>query len=270
MLAKKLAFIGAGPMAEAMIAGIIESKKLPSNQILVTNKSNQGRLKELEKQYGIQGIVQEELQTNDIDMIILAMPPEGIDKALAFLKKRVKSSQVVISVIAGVTTKYIEETLGNNQQVIRVMPNTASTIGESATAITPGVHVKMKTVLAVKELLGTIGQVYIIEEDLMDVFTGISGSGLAYFYYLVENMERAGLEAGMDDTLASDVAIQTIYGAAKMLKMHDESPTQLRKRVTSPNGTTQAGLEALNEYGGGEAIVQAVKNAASRSNEISK
>jgi pyrroline-5-carboxylate reductase len=149
------------------------------------------------------------------------------------------------------------------------MPNTSSMIGESATAISTGTNVGMDHVIDAKEILGTIGKVYSINEKQMDVFTGVAGSGPAYFYYLMEHMEKTAKEAGLDQEVTRDVVAQTILGAAKMLLTNHEEPESLRKKVTSPNGTTAAGLEALRENGGGTAISAAIKGAARRSKEIS-
>ncbi|WP_414703626.1 pyrroline-5-carboxylate reductase [Pseudalkalibacillus sp. SCS-8] len=255
-------------MAEAMISGIVESGKLDSDQIIVTNRSNQERLNEMKVKYGIEAIKKNELDFNEVDVFILAMKPKDIESVLEDLKDRLRPDQVLISVLAGISTSYMEENLNEDQQVIRVMPNTSSMLRESATAISPGKHVTMDQVVFTKELMQCIGEAYLIEEDQMDIFTGIAGSGPAYFYNLMEHIEQAGVEGGMDREMARKIGAQTILGAATMMLEREETPTQLRKNVTSPNGTTAAGLEALNENGGGEAIAEAVKGAASRSKEL--
>ncbi|MGN7485049.1 pyrroline-5-carboxylate reductase [Priestia megaterium] len=265
---KVIAFMGAGSLAEAMIAGIIEGKIVLPRNILVTNKSDKERLKTLQLKYGVQAINSESLSQQNIDYLVIAMKPKDIDAALNNIKQWISPNTVILSVIAGIKTKYIEEQILQEQEVIRVMPNTSSMIRESATAISPGKYVPMYKVQFIKTLFTSIGQVYIIEEDQMDIFTGIAGSGPAYFYYLLEHLEKAGLEAGLDSNLARDISIQTMYGASKMLKFTDHSPKQLRENVTSPNGTTHAGLEKLNQCGGGDAIRLAAKAAAARSKEI--
>lgn len=265
---KIIAFMGAGSLAESMIAGIIEAKIVPSSNILITNRNNKERLKTLQLKYGVQAIKRERLSQQNIDYLIIAMKPKDIDSALNDIKQWISPTTVILSVIAGIKTKYIEEQISQEQEVIRVMPNTSSMIGESATAISPGRYVPTYKVKLVKTLLNSIGQVYIVEEDQMDIFTGIAGSGPAYFYYLLEHLEKAGLDAGLDSKLSRDISIQTIYGAAKMLKFTDQSPKQLRENVTSPNGTTHAGLEKLNKCGGGNAIRLAAEAAAARSKEM--
>lgn len=266
---KSVVFLGAGSMAEAMIAGIVSANKVPSKQIIVSNNSNRTRLIELENKYGIRGVPREQLRLNEIDVLILAMKPKDAEKALLSIKDEITQGQVVLSVLAGISTSFMEQNLKPGQQVIRVMPNTSSMIGESATAISKGKFTKDEQVVLAKELLEAIGEVYVIEEDKMDIFTGIAGSGPAYFYYLMEHIEIAGKDAGLDEETSRKIASQTILGAAKMMMENDSTPADLREKVTSPNGTTAAGLEALAKHGGGKAIKQAIQHAAKRSKEIS-
>ncbi|WP_339145915.1 MULTISPECIES: pyrroline-5-carboxylate reductase [unclassified Sutcliffiella] len=266
---KVIGFIGAGSMAEAMISGIVASEIIPAKNVVVSNRSNIDRLMELEDKYGVRGVMKQDLNINELDIIVLAMKPKDIEIALASLKDQLNSSQLLLSVLAGVSTSYMEEGLNPGQPVIRVMPNTSSMIGESATAISAGKHVAMNHIVDTKVILETIGKVYTIEEEQMDVFTGVAGSGPAYFYYLMEHMEKTAKEAGLDEEVTRDVVAQTILGAAKMMQTNNEEPASLRKKVTSPNGTTAAGLEALSDNGGGKAISAAIKGAAERSKEIS-
>lgn len=267
---KTIAFLGAGSMAEAMISGIVSKSVVPNNKIIVTNRTNKERLQELEMNYGIKGIHQENISFDQIDIFVLAMKPKDVGNALATLKNSIKPNQLILSVLAGVTTSFIETQLHENQQVVRVMPNTSSMVGESATAISPGTYTTAKNVQISQRLLQSIGEVYTIEESNMDIFTGLAGSGPAYFYYLMEHMEQVGLEAGIDEKTTRSIIAQTVLGAAKMVLEKEENPEELRIKVTSPNGTTAAGLKALNQNGGGYAIAQAVLSAAKRSKEISE
>ncbi|QAS51988.1 pyrroline-5-carboxylate reductase [Halobacillus litoralis] len=270
MIKQTIAFLGAGSMAEAMISGMVESGNIPAENIIVTNRSNQQRLNEINSKYGVRTVLKDELNFSEVDQFILAMKPKDIDAVLEDLKDKLTPNQVLVSVLAGISTSYMEERLNDRQEVIRVMPNTSSMLRESATAICPGQFVAMDKVIVAKELLRSIGEVFVIEEDKMDVFTGIAGSGPAYFYYLMEHIEETGRAEGMDRETLREIGAQTLLGAAKMMLERDESPTELRENVTSPNGTTAAGLDALNENGGGQAISEAIKGAASRSKELSK
>ncbi|MGM0903933.1 MAG: pyrroline-5-carboxylate reductase [Bacillota bacterium] len=267
---KTIAFLGAGSMAESMISGVITAEKMPSNQIYVTNKSNADRLEELHSKYGVNALPQSELPFEKVDLFILAMKPKGAEEALLSIKNKIKPDQVILSVLAGITTEFMQDHLNKSQQVVRVMPNTSSMIQESATAVVAGETVTIGHVKLVTELLECMGKVFLIEEDQMDVFTGLAGSGPAYFYYLMENMERIAIENGIEEEKARRIIGQTIYGAAKMVLEQGEAPASLREKVTSPNGTTASGVEALIKFNGGEAISQAVLHAANRSKEISK
>ncbi len=267
---KKVAFLGAGSMAEAMISGVVKSGKMRAENVYVTNKSNAARLERLESRYGINAMPQSALPFEEIDMFILAMKPKGASGTLADLKDKVVPGQVVVSVLAGISTGFMEGNLNSGQQVVRVMPNTSSMIQESATAMSPGRHTSNENIEDTKELLSSMGKVFLIEEEQMDIFTGLAGSGPAYFYYLMEHMERVGKENGLDEKMAREIIAQTILGAAKMIIEKDETPEVLRKNVTSPNGTTASGLNALRKYNGGTAISQAVNHAANRSKEINK
>ncbi|GGD02053.1 pyrroline-5-carboxylate reductase 1 [Thalassobacillus devorans] len=270
MFNKTIAFLGAGSMAEAMISGIVEADTIPVNQVIVTNRSNQDRLNHIQTKYGVRTTPLQQLNYNEVDIFILAMKPKDIDRVLESLKDKLTADQVLLSVLAGISTSHMEENMNDGQQVIRAMPNTSSMVGESATAISPGQYTGIDNVVAAKELLKCIGNVFVIDEKQMDIFTGIAGSGPAYFYYLMEHIEKAGQEGGLDRDTAREIGAQTILGAARMLQEQDDTSAELREKVTSPNGTTAAGLDALNEHGGGNAIAQAVKGAAARSNEMSK
>jgi pyrroline-5-carboxylate reductase len=270
MLEKKsIAFIGAGSMAEAMISGIVTAEKIGNNQIFVTNRSNMERLNELQEHYGIIGVTRENLNLENIDIIVLAMKPKDVESSLQSIKDKLKPNQLILSVLAGVTTSFIEQNVPSGQEVIRVMPNTSSMIGESATAISAGKYTSKQNLSLTAELLRCIGEVYVIPEEKMDIFTGIAGSGPAYFYYLMEHMELEGQKAGLNTIITRQIIAQTILGAAKMIQEQDEPPKVLRENVTSPNGTTAAGLDALKLHGGGKAISQAIKQATNRSREIS-
>ncbi|WP_425427807.1 pyrroline-5-carboxylate reductase [Terribacillus saccharophilus] len=267
---KRILYVGAGSMAEGMIAGMDGSDSMHHEQIYVTNRTNSERLYELQERYAITGIPQAEVDWSSMDIIILAMKPKDLTASLIDLQDKVQEGQLIISVAAGIQNEQIEHYLPENQPVVRIMPNTSSTIGESATAIAPGTHVSVEQLTLVTELVKTFGEAFVIAEEQMDVFTGMAGSGPAYFYKLMEHFEETGVAAGFDRDTARKIGTQTMLGAARMLVETEEEPAILRKKVTSPNGTTAAGLEALNDAGAGEAMTKAILSAAERSNEISE
>ena len=263
-----IAFIGAGSMAEAMIAGLVKNKIVAPEQIIVTNKSNKDRRDALQEEYGVLVTENMNFAVKEAGIVILAMKPKDIASVTEKLRGQVTEKHVLMSVLAGISTPFLETEIGIEIPVIRVMPNTSSMVGASATAITGGNFVTMPQIWMAKQLLSAIGQVYVIEEDEMDVFTGVAGSGPAYFYKLVEHLQKAAEESGLDPAICQDVAVQTIVGAAKMLEETNKAPVTLRENVTSPNGTTEAGLNALQKVGGCTAIEEAVKGATQRSKQL--
>lgn len=269
-MVKKISFIGAGSMAEAIIEGIVNKQFVKSNQIFVSNKGNKERLQQLEEKYNITGNTNKEEVINDADIIVFATKPHDIESAILDVKPFIKENQLVISVIAGISTTFISSLIDKEVAVIRTMPNTSAAIGYSATAIAKGKFATDDNLKLAKQLFSSIGTVSVVEEEKMHIVTGISGSGPAYVYYLVEAMEKVAQEEGLDKKTAKELITQTIIGAGKMLKQSKEPAEILRENVTSPNGTTAAGIQTLSEYNFQEAVVNCVKSAKNRSIELGK
>lgn len=269
-MVQKVAFVGAGSMAEAIMAGMINKEFLRHDQIFVTNKENEGRLTELQEKYRIVGLQNKEETLQDAEVVIFATKPYDLETALEDVKQYITKDQLIISVIAGISTDFITEKLAQDVAVIRSMPNTSATIGYSATAVTKGQFATDAHITLAKRLFAAIGTVSVVEEEQMHVVTGISGSGPAYVYYLVEAMERAAVDNGLDATTAKQLITQTIIGAGHMLEHATEPVDVLRNNVTSPNGTTAAGIQTLMEYNFPEAVEQCVTSATRRSIELGK
>lgn len=265
---EKVSFVGAGSMAEAVIAGIVHKKVLNSEQVYVINKENKERLAFLHEEYGVTGSTDREEVIQGADIIVIATKPHDVDVALKDIASFVTSEQLIISVVAGVSTDAIAKSLGKNVPIIRTMPNTSATIGYSATAICKGEFATKKHIAQANEIFEAIGTVSIVDEKQMHIVTGISGSGPAYIYYLVEAMEEVAKEEGLDDQTAKQLITQTIIGAGNMLQERTESPATLRENVTSPNGTTAAGIATLQQHNFKEAIIECVKSATRRSEEL--
>ena len=266
----KIAFIGAGSMAEAIISGLIKKELLQADQIFVTNRNNQERLDHLHKHYQVQAIQDKETVINNADIIILSMKPNDVKSAIDPIKAYIKSNQLIISVVAGISIEYISEIIDKSIPVVRAMPNTSASIGFSATAIAKGKDVEDKHLKMSESLFKTIGTTTMIDEKDMHIVTGVSGSGPAYVYYLVEAMEKAAIEAGLDQSIAKSLITQTVIGAGEMLKHSGKSAEVLRKNITSPAGTTEAGIETLVKYDFQTAVIECVKNAKDRSIELGK
>lgn len=264
----KIAFIGAGSMAEAIIAGILKQETLQPEQIFVTNKNNKERLAKLHEQYKVQCLHDKQAVIKNADVVILSMKPSDLTMAVQSIKQYIKPKQLVVSVVAGVSTKHIEELLSGEYAIIRTMPNTSASIGYSATAIAKGTYATEQHVVMGESLFQGIGTTETIDEKDMHIVTGISGSGPAYIYYLVEAMEAAALEAGLDPTVAKALLTQTVIGAGEMLKQTDKQTENLRKDITSPAGTTEAGIQTLASYHFQEAVIKCVHHARDRSIEL--
>ncbi|MBM7601340.1 pyrroline-5-carboxylate reductase [Virgibacillus halotolerans] len=267
-MSKKLAFIGAGSMAEAIISGIVKAQILKKGKIVATNKSNRERLERLEQKYQIQPLMDKEAVILNTDIIILSTKPCDLKDAVESIKMYVKPNQLIISVIAGVSTEHISDLIGNDAPVVRAMPNTSATISHSATAISAGKYATDEHLGEAEELFNTIGTTTIVNEADMHTVTGISGSGPAYIYYLVEAMEKAAVDAGLDKSTAMDLITQTVVGAGEMLKQSGESAAELRKKITSPAGTTHAGIEVLEGHDFQQIIMECVQSARERSIEL--
>ncbi len=267
-MVNKIAFIGAGSMAEAIISGMTNSNFVQANKIFVTNRANQVRLNELHKQYQVQCTHDKEKVIADADVIVLSMKPADVKSAIDPIKRYIKPNQLIISVIAGISTDDLSTLIDKNVSVIRAMPNTSASIGFSATAIAKGKRVTVEQIKLAKSLFQTIGTTAIIEEKDMHTVTAISGSGPAYVYYLVEAMEKAAIEAGLDQEIAKSLITQTILGAGEMLKHSGKSAELLRKEITSPSGTTEAGIKTLAKYDFEKAVKECVESARNRSIEL--
>ncbi|WP_085993773.1 pyrroline-5-carboxylate reductase [Oceanobacillus senegalensis] len=265
---KRIAFLGAGSIAEAIISGLVKAEIVPNEHIYVTNRSNIKRLEEMENRYEIVSMEDKEKAVNSADIVVLAMKPYDLHDSLQELKSYITENKLIISILAGVSTEAITKELAVNSPVVRVMPNTSAMIGHSATALAKGEYADEEHLKLAETLFNTIGTTTIVDEKDMHAVTAISGSGPAYFYYMVEAMERAAIEAGMDQDIAKQLITQTVIGAGAMLQQSGEPADVLRKKITSPNGTTEAGIHVLEENHMHKILMQCVKSAKERSEEL--
>jgi pyrroline-5-carboxylate reductase len=268
MLYNKIGFIGAGSIVHTMISGLTTNGIIRGEKIWVTNKQNTERLLELWKKFHVNCTKDKKKVLDNTDIIILAVKPSDAMSVLEEIKPIIDEKQLIISVIAGVTTESIERVIGKRIAVIRVMPNISCAIGESATAISRGRFASERHLAIASTLFNELGEVVVVDEANMDIITGLSGSGPAYFYYMVELMEKTAVESGLAKDIAKKLLLQTLYGAAKMLRDSNEDPSALRKKVTSPEGTTHAALEVFQSMGLEETVHRAVIRAAARSREL--
>lgn len=268
MSTQHIGFLGAGSMAESMVEGMITKSFVLPEQVILLNRINSKRLEELHLKYDVEVTQDYGKLLSKSNVVILAMKPKDVEKALQSLSPFLTEKHLILSVVAGITTYDIEECIGFKAPVIRAMPNTSASIGFSATAISAGRYSNKDQMSFAESLFETIGTVVHVPENQLDTVTGLSGSGPAYFYYMVECMEKAANLNGLDKETARSLIIQTITGAAMMLSQTNQSPTLLREKVTSPGGTTHTGLSILQNYKFDEAVLESITGARNRSAEL--
>lgn len=264
----KVVFIGAGSMAEAIIQGIVKTPHLTELDLWVTNRSDQSRLDAIKELYSIKISYDLQLLLQDADVVVLAMKPKDAKEAMDDIRPFLKQEQLIISVLAGLSLKFINGILGNSRAIARAMPNTSATIQQSATGIAFNQHVSAKQQGLALSIFSAIGTVTIVDEERLDVVTGLSGSGPAYIYYVVEAMQQAAVELGMSEAEAKPFIIQTLAGASQMLSSTNQSPELLRKAITSAGGTTEAGVKKLEQYHVKEAFKSCIKEATEHSGRL--
>lgn len=253
-------------MAEALIQGWIKQKVFSPQEIYVTNRSDKERLHFLQETYSIHCMFDQAIY-RQADLIILAMKPKDAIAAMRELKPKIAPQSAILSILAGIGIGTITELLGS-RPVARVMPNTSATIGMSASGIAFNNEVSTAQRILFLQLLEAVGSVIEVDEDQLHAVTALSGSGPAYIYYLMEAFERVGTEVGLSKDTVRLLMTQTLAGTAEMLKQSVEEPDVLRKKVTSPGGTTEAGIQALEQYQFNEAIEACIKEAEARSRSL--
>ena len=265
---KSMGFIGAGAMAEAIARGLIKAGL--STEAISAADPDEARRDLFRRELGIPTGDDNRSVAESADILVLAVKPHVVPEVLGDLAGVVKPDQLVLSIAAGVTTPTIEEGLQAKVPVIRVMPNTPCLVGEGAIAIAPGKHAAADHLETASRIFGAVGKVVQLTEDKMDAVTGLSGSGPAYVYMFIEALADGGVRMGLPRQAALTLAAQTVLGAAKMVVETGAHPAELRDRVTTPGGTTIAGIAALEDAGLRSAAIEAVTSATIRSREIGK
>ena len=265
---KTIAFLGAGNMGEALIRGLLAAKTVMPSRIVAADVRPE-RLGELAKAYGIRTTDDNAKAVAEADIVLLAVKPQQMSAVLAPLKSANADRKLFISIVAGVTTARIEGELGGKTRVVRVMPNTPALVGAGAAALAKGANATDDDLATAESILKAVGITARVEERFIDAVTALSGSGPAYVFYMTEAMIKAGVAAGLDADMAKKLAIQTVCGAAKLLVESGEEPESLRRKVTSPGGTTEAALKVMSERKLAEIFAEAIKAAEQRSRELS-
>jgi pyrroline-5-carboxylate reductase len=266
-----LCFYGAGSMAEAILRGLVEAELANPKNITIMNRQNAERLEQLEQRYGVVPATTEAMKKSVLssaDIIILGMKPKDSAAAIKVLQPYLRPEQLIVSVIAGLSISTMQQLIGRPQAIVRTMPNTSSTIGLGATGVSFSETVTPKQRELSLAIFNAVGIVAVVDEPLIEAVTGVSGSGPAYVYYLMEAMISAGVTLGLSPEAAKELTVQTVRGAAEMVNSTGENPGDLRRKVTSPNGSTQAAIETLDQFAFQEGMSKAIMRCADRAREM--
>ncbi|MCE5322837.1 pyrroline-5-carboxylate reductase [bacterium] len=263
----KLAIIGAGAMGGAFAKGVISAGLFSPNDVTMADISKT-RLDYVSGEWGVNTTTDISAAIADADIVLFALKPGVLLETLPELAKAVKDGQLIISIAAGVRLESIESEMPRGTAVVRTMPNTPCLIGAGAIGFARGRFAGDENVALAKRLFDAVGIAFEVPEKMLDAVTGLSGSGPAYVYVMIEAMADAGVRVGLPRNIALQLSAQTVFGSAKMVLESGEHPMKLKDQVTSPGGTTIAGMDALDKNGFRTALMEAVKAATKRSEEL--
>ena len=265
---KKIGLIGSGNMGEALISGLIGSSSAPAKNIICSDV-REDRLEFIKNTYGIATTTDNLKVVTSSDIIVYAVKPQIMASVLKETADSLDMSKLIISIAAGVPMAAIESSLNKELRLIRVMPNVAASVKEGAAAVAAGANARKEDIQLAMSIFNSVGKsVFLKENYLMDAVTGLSGSGPAYIFLIVDALADAGVKVGLSRRDALFLSIQTVLGAAKMLQETSIHPGQLKDMVTSPGGTAIAGLHTLEKGGLRTTLIDAVEAATARSKEL--
>lgn len=267
MKSRRIGMLGAGNMAGALIRGLLASKSVSPEQIRASDVRKE-HLAELEAVHGIKTHTDNKELVAWANMVVVAVKPQVIDRILDQLADALEPETLVVSIAAGVPLRAIEARLPKGARVVRAMPNTAAIALAGATGIAPGTHATPEDLRVTQELFAAIGRSVVLEENLIDAVTGLSGSGPAYIMLIIEALADGGVKVGLHRDTALLLAAQTVYGSAKLQLESGEHPGRLKDMVTSPGGTAIAGLHTLESGGLRRTLIDAVDAATRRAVEL--
>jgi len=264
-MSQRVAVLGAGKMGEALLSGMLRAGKPAGDLLLTARRPDRAAL--LRDRYGIEAVTNTEA-AKSADTLMVTVKPQDMAALLAELGPWIPADRLVISVAAGIPTAFIEQRLADGVPVVRVMSNTPVLVDEAMSAISAGAHATEEHLRRTEELLAPVGKVLRVPESQQDAVTALSGSGPAYFYYLVEAMTDAGILLGLPRAVAHDLIVQSAIGAAVMLRDSGEHPVKLREAVTSPGGTTINAIRELENHRVRAAFLAAIEAARDRAKEL--
>jgi pyrroline-5-carboxylate reductase len=268
-LGKTIAFLGAGNMAEALVKGLLRAHVADPRELLCSDRREE-RGPELTQRYGVRFTRSNRQATEEAEIVVLSVKPQIMSKLLDEIAPVLTDKKLVISIAAGVPIAAIERKVGHGVRIVRTMPNTPALVGAGATALVAGAHATDDDLDQAKALFDAIGKTVVVDEPLLDAVTGLSGSGPAYIFLVIEALSDAGVKVGLPRAVAQDLAAQTVLGSAKLLIDTGEHPGRLKDQVTSPGGTAIAGLHTLEAGGLRTTLMNAVEAATLRSRELGK
>ena len=266
---RRVSFVGGGNMAEALIRGLLGTNLVPADLLAATDVRAE-RTAQLTRQFAITAHGDNVRLVREADVVILAVKPQIMATVLAEVAPAVTARHLLVSIAAGVSTASIRAALGKDARIIRVMPNTPALVLQGATAIARGPGLDAEDLGVAEEIFGAVGRVVVLDESLMDAVTGLSGSGPGYVALVVEALADGGVKMGLDRATAMMLATQTVLGAAQLLAETGMHPGALKDMVSSPGGTTIAGVSALEEGGLRPTLIRAVERATLRSRELGR
>ncbi len=269
-LTQTVGLLGAGRMATALARGCLQAGLVEKSRLLASDPLEEARQRFIEAVPGAMVTEDNHHLLNAADVVILAVKPQRMSEVLSGIAPDVQSRHLLVSIAAGVTLENLAGQLPSGTRLVRVMPNTPCLIALGASCYSRGPSASEEDGLVVRQLLESVGCAYEVEEKLLDAVTGLSGSGPAFVYSMIESLAEGGEQMGLSAELALELAAQTTRGAAAMVLATGSPPAELRRQVTSPGGTTVAGLEALTAVRGPEAFRAAVEAATQRSAELGK
>jgi pyrroline-5-carboxylate reductase len=266
---KRIGFVGGGNMGEALIRGLLGTKVVPAALLSATDVRSE-RTAQLAKQFGITAHGDNLRLVRETDVVVLAVKPQIMATVVAEIAPAVTARHLLISIAAGVSTAAIRTALGKEARIVRVMPNTPALVLQGAAAVAKGRGLEAEDLAVAQAIFGAVGRVVVLDESLMDAVTGLSGSGPAYVALVVEALADGGVNMGLDRATALTLATQTVLGAAQLLVETGMHPGALKDMVSSPGGTTIAGITALEDGGLRATLIRAVERATVRSRELGR
>jgi len=262
-----IAVIGAGKLGEALIRGLLDAGALTPERITVTAGSpERGGL--LRDQLGVRAAAGNVEAARDADLVLLAVKPQQVGPVLEGLRGALREDQLLVSVAASVSIAFIEKRLDRPVPVVRAMPNTAALVKKAITGMARGTHATAEHLEAARTIFAAVGRVVVVDEKHLDAITGLSASGLAFIYVVIESLAEGGVKMGLPRHLATELAAQTVLGAGAMVLETGAHPALLKDNVTTPAGTTIDGLLQLEEGGLRVTLIKSVVHATRRASEL--